>query len=184
MKKILKIVGIIVGLFILGFAILVAYIYFTHKEAYNTDNKPYKNRIGYIDQNKALLNKRYKLCGDGFIQRTYNGSGLDGYALNKKHFRDLAYAEFNSNPYTDSGYLNFRFLVNCEGNAGWFEIIEMNLDLEEQKLNPNLVEELLQFTSQSKHWNILTYTKTGEAYNYYNYVSYRLENGKITEIIP
>lgn len=184
MKKVLKVIGIIIGLITLGFGILIAYLYFTIKNPYDTDNKPYKHIIGYINQDKALLNNTYKLCGDGYIQRTYNGSALDGYAINKKHFRDQAFASFNTNTYTDNGYLNFRFIVNCEGNAGWFEIIEMNLDLDEQKLNPDLVKALLNFTAQSKHWNILNYIKTGEAYNYYNYVSYRLENGKITEIIP
>ena len=184
MNKIVKIVGIVIGIIILGLGVIVAYLYFTHKEAYNTDNKPYKHIIGYINQEKALLNDTYKLCGDGFIQRTYNGSALEGYTVNKKHFRDQLLSAFNTNAYKDSGYLNFRFLVNCKGQAGWFEIIETDLDLVEQKINPELVSELLEFTSQSDHWNILSYEKTGDSYNYYNYVSYRLENGKITEIIP
>jgi hypothetical protein len=60
----------------------------------------------------------------------------------------------------------------------------MNLDLEEQKFNSNLVNELLEFTSDSKHWNILRYKENNTPYNYYNYISYRIENGKVTEIIP
>ncbi len=183
-KKIFKIIGIVLLTIILSIAGLIAYGYYYYNEAQDTENKPYKKYIGYIDQEKALLNDKYKLCGDAYIQRTYNGAALDAYYINKKHFRDEAFANFNTNTYTDNGYLNLRFLVNCEGHAGWFEIIEMNLDLEEQKLNLDLVKALLNFTAQSKHWNILSYTKTGEAYNYYNYVSYRIENGKIIEIIP
>ncbi|MEJ6791966.1 MAG: hypothetical protein QNK89_04335 [Lacinutrix sp.] len=62
--------------------------------------------------------------------------------------------------------------------------LDLDLDLEEQKLNSNLVKDLFEFTSQSKHWNILRYTKDNTPYNYYNYISYRIENGKVTEIIP
>lgn len=184
LKKIIKIVGIILGLIIIAITALLVFSYYNYQKHFNVENKPYKNYIGYIDQENTLLNDKYKLCGDGYIQRTYNGAALEAYTVNKKHFRDQLNTTFNNNEYTDSGYLNFRFLVNCEGNAGWFEIIEMNLDLVEQKLNPKLVDELLKFTSNSKHWNILRYTKDNTPYNYYNYISYRIENGKITEIIP
>ena len=107
-KKILKIIGIVLLIIILSIAGLIAYGYY-YNEAHDTENKPYKKYIGYIDQEKALLNDKFELCGDGFIQRTYNGSALDGYAVNKKHFRDQAFANFNTNTFTDDGYLNLRF---------------------------------------------------------------------------
>jgi len=183
-KKVFKITGIVLGAIILGFGLYVAYIYYNHKNAFDTTGKPYKNYIGYINPDTALLNSTYTLCNEGYIERTYNGAGLDAYYINKKEFRDQLALNYNGSEFTDSGYLNFRFLVNCEGNAGWFEIIELNLDLEETTLNPKMVANLLKFTSDSKHWNALKYTKEDLTYNYYMYVSYRIENGKITEIIP
>ena len=169
---------------VLSFAGLIGFGYYYYNQAHDTENKPYKKYIGYIDQEKALLNHKYELCGDAYIQRTYNGAALEGYFINKKHFRDQLNKQFSASQYQDSGYLNFRFLVNCEGNAGWFEVVEMNLDLEEQKLNSELVDELLEFTSNSEHWNILRYPKDNTPYNYYMYISYRIENGKVTEILP
>ena len=184
-KKVFKTIGIVLLTIIISITAITTYAYYTYQNKFSVENKPYKNYIGYIDQNNSLLNNKFKLCGDGFIQKTYNGAGLEAYYISKKHFRDQVVEKFNKkNKYNDSGYLNFRFLVNCEGNAGWFEIIEMNLDLVESPLNKNLVYELLAFTSNSKHWNILKYKKDNTPYNYYNYISYRIENGKITEIIP
>ena len=183
-NKIFKIIAIIFLVIFLSIAGLIGYTYYYYTVAHNTENRPYKNYIGYIDQENAMLNSTYKLCGDGDIKRTYNGSALEGYHINKKYYRDQLFNQFNTNNYKDSGYLNFRFLVNCEGNAGWFEIIEMNLELEQQQLNSELVDELLKFTSNSEHWNILRYPKDNTPYNYYNYISYRIENGKVTEIIP
>ena len=72
--------------------------------------------------------------------------------------------------------------MNCEGNAGWFEIIEMNLDLEESPLDKKMVETLFNFTSNPKRWKSLSYKEQPQ--NYYMYISYRVENGKVTEIIP
>jgi hypothetical protein len=183
-QKVLKIIGIALLVIALSIAGLIGYSYYYYTKAYDTTNKPYKNYIGYVDQENALLNDTYQLCGDGYIQRTYNGAGLEAYSINKGHFRDQLNKQNSFSQYQDSGYLNFRFLVNCEGNAGWFEVVEMNLDLEEQKLNSNLVNNLLEFTSQPEHWNILRYKKDNTPYNYYMYISYRIENGKVTEIIP
>ncbi|MCD8406882.1 hypothetical protein LNI98_02890 [Tenacibaculum dicentrarchi] len=181
-KKIIKITLISIATLFVMIAGVLLYGYCYFKEAYNTENKPYKNYIGYIDQNKALLNNKYQLCNDGDIYNTYSGAGLKAYKGSKKQFRDALNANFNTNNYTDSGYLNFRFLVNCEGNAGWFEIIEMDLNLKEKPLNKKMVEQLFKFTSNPTHWNVIPYNN--EPQNYYMYVSYRIENGKVTQIIP
>ncbi|MCD8414137.1 hypothetical protein LNI90_02945 [Tenacibaculum dicentrarchi] len=181
-KKIIKITLISIATLFVMIAGVLLYGYCYFEEAYNTENKPYKNYIGYIDQNKALLNNKYQLCNDGDIYNTYSGAGLKAYKGSKKQFRDALNANFNTNNYTDSGYLNFRFLVNCEGNAGWFEIIEMDLNLKEKPLNKKMVEQLFKFTSNPTHWNVIPYNN--EPQNYYMYVSYRIENGKVTQIIP
>lgn len=181
-KKVLKIIASIIGAIIIIIGVFIAYVYYSYTRDFNTENKPYKNYIGYIDQEKALLNDVYELCGEGNLYHTYSSAALKAFKGSKKQFRDTILAEYNHQNYTDSGYLNFRFLVNCEGNAGWFEIIQMNLDLEETLLNEKMVNELLELTSNPKHWNIISYNDAPQ--NYYMYISYRIEHGKITEIIP
>ena len=181
-NKIVKTILIIFGFIVISIGGLLLYSYFYFKKAYDTDNKPFKHYVGYIDKDKALLNNTYDLCNDGALIHTYSGAGLDAYKGSKKRFRDAINTNFNNNNYTDSGYLNFRFLVNCEGNAGWFEIIEMDLDLNEKPLYKPMVDELFKFTASKENWNVLNYKN--EPHNYYMYVSYRIENGKVTEIIP
>ena len=182
MKKWVKIV-----LFsLLGLALIVGvvigYFYLKFEQDFDTTDKPYKNYIGYIDQDKALLNKSYELCGDGDIYHTYSSASLKAYAGTKKQFRASLAQAYSGSSFTDSGYLNFRFLVNCDGNPGWFETIQMNLDLEEHPLNPQIVDSLFTFTAAAKNWNPLEF-RNGPS-NYYMYVSYRIENGKVVEIIP
>lgn len=182
MKKWVKIV-----LFsFLGLALVagtvIAYFYLKFEDNFDTTGKPYKNYIGYINQDKALLNDTYELCDDGAIYHTYSSAGLKAYSGTKKQFKSALAQTYTGTDFTDSGYLNFRFLVNCEGNAGWFEIIQMNLVLEESPLHPKMVDSLFQFTADSRNWNALEFNK-GPG-NYYMYVSYRIENGKVVEIIP
>jgi hypothetical protein len=182
MKKWVKVV-----LFsLLGLALLVGvvigYFYLKFENDFDTTNKPYKNYIGFIDQDKALLNDKYELCDDGRLYHTYSSASLKAYSGTKKQFRAALAQAYSGDSYSDSGYLNFRFLVNCDGNAGWFETIEMNLDLEESSLNPQMVDSLFTFTADPKNWNPLEFSDGPS--NYYMYISYRIENGKVVEIIP
>lgn len=183
LKKILIAIGIVLTILLVAVAVFIVYTKNQVVEAYNTENKPYKHYVGYIDQSKALLNDKHELCNKGALMHTYSSASLKAYAGSKKRFRNALNNTFNAKTnYTDSGYLNFRFLVNCEGNAGWFEIVEMDLDLKETPLNKDMVNDLFEFTSNSEHWDVVSYNE--KARNYYMYISYRIENGKVTEIIP
>ncbi len=182
MKKWVKVVlfsllGI--GLIIGG---ITGYFYLKFEKDFDTTDKPYKNYIGYIDQDNALLNNTYELCDKGNLYHTYSSASLKAYAGTKKQFRAALAQAYSGDSFTDSGYLNFRFLVNCDGNPGWFEIIQMNLDLEEHPLPSQMVDSLFTFTAEPKNWNPLEFRKGPS--NYYMYVSYRIENGKVVEIIP
>lgn len=117
-----------------------------------------------------------------YVKWAPHGTPKAVFEISKKHFRKTILSEYKNENYTDSGYLNFRFLINCEGNAGRFEIIEMNLDLEEIHLNDALVNQFLKLTSNPKHKKIFTYKDTPR--DYYMYISYRIEHGEIIEILP
>ena len=77
---------------------------------------------------------------------------------------------------------NLHLIVNCEGRAGRFEINELNLNLEKTNLNNHLVEDLLSITAEQKNWSV--FNVKAHPKNYYMYILYRIENGKITEILP
>ena len=164
--------------------VLISYLLYDYYIKYSSspdiENK-YSHYIGYLDPETTLLNDQ-ELCDNQKIYATHHGAPEYAYTINKKHFRETILSEYNSKDFKDSGYLNFRFLVNCQGKAGWFEINEMDLNLEKTNLNDKMVDKLLALTSNEKHWNTLRVK--GEPKNYYMYILYRIENGKITEILP
>ncbi|TVZ56693.1 hypothetical protein OD91_1989 [Lutibacter sp. Hel_I_33_5] len=181
-KKIFKITGIsIVSLLLLIFLAL-SIIYYTKVGKYSEDLKKYPKYIGFIDEKTSLLNDM-KLCGEKKILGKHHGLPKYAFYKNKGYFRKNILSKYNSKKFSDSGYLNFRFLINCEGKAGWFKITKMNLDLEETNLNDEMVNELLELTSNSENWNELSF-ENEKKYNYHMYILYRIENGKIVEILP
>ncbi|MGK0379717.1 MAG: hypothetical protein ACJA1Z_003545 [Patiriisocius sp.] len=180
--RILKIVVyIVLGFFI--FTILAAfggYLYYANK--FPVDEIYYPNYIAYIDQENATLNDVYTLCDAEAIYYVHHSAAEEGYAGNKKQFRNNILASYKNEKYKDSGYLNFRFLVSCEGNPGWFKIIQVDEAYNPTQFSKRLVDQLLALTAKPEHWNTINVREN--PVDYYMYVSYKLKDGEITEILP
>ncbi len=180
--RILKIITFIVlGLCVLALLVFFGgWLYYTTK--FPVDEKAYPAYVGYINQETAVLNNSYQLCDPEAIYHVHHGASEKGYAGNKKQFKETLLLNYKNNNYTDSGYLNFRFLVTCEGKPGWFEIIQVDTNYNKTQFSEELVSQLLALTAQAKHWNIISFNDA--PVDYYMYVSYKLQNGEIVEILP
>ncbi len=75
-----------------------------------------------------------------------------------------------------------RFLVNCEGKTGFFRVQHMNPDLKETALDEALENKLLQFTKLLDGW--MPKEIKGLKVDYYQYLTYKIENGKVSEVLP
>lgn len=180
-KKILKIFGIVLGSITLIIAILVCWSYYMFVYSLVPEKEPFKHSADYINPEKALLNDGFEVCNENFILQYYNPERAT-YSEGKNGLRKFILSNYNSKNYTDSGYLNFRFIINCKGLAGRYVIHENNLNLEPKVFNEDLKNQLFQLTSQLKKWNPnFTHNEFRDSYMY---ISYRIENGKITEILP
>ncbi|WP_405202969.1 hypothetical protein [Dokdonia sp. LLG6352-1] len=181
-KKVIKITLItLVGLFLIVEVGIRIYNYNIYGK-YDIDEAKYPHAVGYINQSKALYNNTYELCDEDAIYDIHSPRHLKVFKNSKKSFRENVSSNFDSSLYSDSGYVTFRFIVNCKGEPGWFNIYQTNLNYEEIALNESLVSDLLDFTKNPDNWNVRVIgTKTVD---YYMYVTYRIENGKITEILP
>lgn len=179
--RILKIVGWIALSVLVICIALFAFSYYTYFGKFPEDKEKYPHFIGYVDKEEALHNDVYSLC-EGNIYKIHHGAPKDAYEGGKNTYKKYVLDHYKNEGFIDSGYLNFRFYVTCEGNPGWFEVLEIDMNYEETSLDPKLVTQLLNITSQPDNWAIY---KVGEnPVNYYHYVSYRIENGEITEILP
>ena len=139
------------------------------------------NSVEYINPETALGHKDFKTCNDDIIFNYYNPQSAS-YSEGKNNLRNFILSNYNSDNYSDSGYLNILFVINCKGEAGRYKVYENNLDLEPQKFNSQLKTELLNLTMKLKKWN--PNFIRGEYVDSSMYISYRIENGKITEILP
>lgn len=180
--RILKFITFLVlGLCILAILVVFGgYLYYNNK--FPVDDDAYPNYVGFINQETASLNDIYTLCDPETIYHVHHGASEKGYTGNKKQFRDNILANYKNENYSDSGYLNFRFLVTCEGNPGWFETIQVDSDFKKTRFSNKLVSQLRELTAKSENWNVINIEDN--PVDYYMYVSYKLKDGEITEILP
>ncbi|WCO01944.1 hypothetical protein [Psychroserpens ponticola] len=180
-KRILKYIGIVLGILVIAFACFIAYGYYMFNTSLLPDNEPFEHASHYIDPETALLNEGFNICDENYILQYYNTQELP-YPNGKNGFRNYINLAYVNDNYPDSGYLNIRFIINCEGEVGRFVIHENNLDLEPNTFSENLKNQLFKLTSEAKGWKPIFLHEDNR--DSYMYVSYRIEHGEITEIIP
>lgn len=82
----------------------------------------------------------------------------------------------------ESGYLVYRFVVNCEGKAGWFVTEQYDLDYQPKDFNQKLVDHLLKPLVAVDSWT--PGLINGTARDSYVYITFKFKDGELIEILP
>jgi len=142
----------------------------------------YPNQVGDIEFDEKIDDPQFKTCNKIVFQYYNFGKGLQ-YQGEKIKILE-AFKEFNAIHSTDdSGYVTIRFIVNCEGKTGRFRIQEMNNNYEPKKFSDDVKTQLLKITQSLNGW-IVSMDEGGSKLDYYQYLTFKLESGRIIEIMP
>jgi len=143
----------------------------------------YPNQVGDIVFDKNLDNPDFKRCMDrDYGIQYYNDS--KGFQYEGEKLAIINELEKLNLPSSKkiNGYITIRFVVNCEGKTGLFRTQQMNENYLEENLDKDLAEKLLNFTKSLKGW--IPKESRGTKLDYYQYLSYKIDNGKVAEILP
>lgn len=148
---------------------------------------PQKNTIlhtvGELLPNETTEESSFQICGPqdrivqyyAFDEKTYTGE--------KKAIVDHFHRFFTANPsHTDSGLLRIRFVVNCKGESGRFHLLGMDTNYQEKSFDPELSTSLLEITKSLDGWKAMEVK--GRSYDYYQYLIFKIEDGRLIEIMP
>ena len=144
----------------------------------------FPRQVGDILFDPALDDPTFTICDSASVAQYY--SFFDGlqYEGEKTVVVDHFLSQYNPDPYrTESGFLSIRFLVNCQGVAGRYRVYsQVDEHLNPKQFSTALSEELMRLTKALDGWLVASYE--GEPWDYYQYLTFKLEEGKITEITP
>ncbi|MCE2893730.1 MAG: hypothetical protein LW721_04775 [Flammeovirgaceae bacterium] len=143
----------------------------------------YPENIGDIVFDKNLDDPSFKICNPDRIFQYYNlNTGLRYKGEKPKiseHFNELKTSEI---AYEQSGYITIRFIINCEGKTGYFRVQQMDNNFNRNVFDVELLEKFLLLTKQLDGW--ITHEKSGRSVDYYQYLTFKIEKGKLIEIMP
>lgn len=123
----------------------------------------------------------FQLCGLGIV-KPYYVTRLDYkgeiYSIDKAFEKDFISPKVNNN-----GIAKIRFHVNCKGETGNFIYEEYDTDYQTAELNDSIEVQITAITKKLNNW-IPGIDDEGEPVNSFKFLSFRIENGVITELMP
>ena len=141
--------------------------------------------MGDIESDSTLDNPKFKTCnGDENAFQYFNtGEGLR-YKGEKTALVSKIYNSYRpvKNSENQSGYFRIRFMVNCNGETGRFRILSSDFDYQDKRFDEAITKQLLSIVKSLDGWQIMT--KNEKSLDYYQYLIFKLENGRIIEILP
>lgn len=148
-----------------------------------SSSNAYPRQVGDIAFDPKVDDPNFKVCNESRAQQYYN---FDKGLLYKGE-KPAIVAHFNngfkpSQKSTETGFVTIRFIVNCEGKTGWFRVLGIDHDYKPKKFSAGLVNQLLTLTKQLNGWIVGEYN--GKTFDYYQYLTFKMENGRLIEIMP
>ena len=147
----------------------------------NFNDLEYKDQVGYLSPENKDWSPNFKRCSNKLPIGTYSSTAPYIFRENKGKFRKFIVENFNGNRFTDTGLLNLRFIINCKGDIGDIEVNQLNFDFEPIHLNNDLIDRLKRLSFRKENWK---FDLTDKPFDYYMYLIFRIENGKVVEILP
>ena len=145
--------------------------------------KEYLRWVGDIEHDSLSDGSYFTLCnGDENVFQYFNiGEGLQ-YDGEKKAIKNIFNEKYRPVETIQSGWVRIRFIVNCEGKTSRFRLIGSNLDYQEIDFDKRITTQLLDITKGLQGWKILSLQEN--PIDYYQYLIFKMDKGKIVEILP
>lgn len=148
------------------------------------EEQKYLRWVGDIEYNNKIDASNFKICnGEENVLQYFSTADGPVYSNEKSTILKLFKTNYLSqDDNTQNGLIRIRFIVNCEGKANRFRILESNNNYEEFQFNKEIVSRLLKITNNIEDWPILY--KNNLPVDYYKYLIFKIKNGQIVEILP
>lgn len=148
------------------------------------EKSDYLRWVGDIEQNDQIDKLDFKVCnGDNRVLQYFNLGEGPVYKGEKSRIINAFKSKYKSvNDKRENGLIRIRFIVNCEGKAGRFRVLQSDYNYQETEFDKEIVSQLMTITKGIEDWAVF---KRNEAtVDYYMYLIFKIKDGQLTEILP
>jgi len=154
----------------------------THAQQSTLSIEKNQYEVGHITFDESLDDPNFHLCDTLNLFQYYN---TDSHFKDNKdkisHYFLQLYKPVTDIP-QQCGYLTVKFIINCNGVTGRFRVFEMDSSYRSFAFDKRISDQLLNLTKALKGWKPAFYE--GKVYDSYQYITFRLRDGKIIRINP
>ncbi|MEM8894363.1 MAG: hypothetical protein AAGC88_07290 [Bacteroidota bacterium] len=144
-----------------------------------------EHRVAWIDKDQSMSDDTdFELCGHEIdIADYYNSTPQGTYVHNKRAMLDTIEAHLDKAKLAGpSGMLTFRFVVNCEGKVGRFIVQGYDQAYQKTTFNQETVDHLFGIIQRLEEWQPVVIRD--QPMDAYFYITFKLKDGEITDILP
>lgn len=143
----------------------------------------YPKMVGDIIFNPVTDKAGFDICNEKNIFQYFNTGGGLQYEGEKVAIEKIFKEKYRStNVKKESGMIRIRFVVNCKGETDRFRIIASDDNYNEKIFDPSITNQLLAITKMLNGWK--TKTLNGNKIDYYQYLIFKITDGRLKEILP
>jgi hypothetical protein len=149
-----------------------------------SEKKEYLRWVGDIEQNDQIDELTFKVCnGDDKILQYFNLGEGPVYSGEKSKILNTFKSNYKPIPNKkENGLIRIRFIVNCEGKAGRFRVLQSDYDYQEKEFDKEIVSQLLNITEGIENWEV--FKRNEVPVDYYMYLIFKITDGQLKEILP
>ena len=148
----------------------------------NEHKYEYLRHVGDIPFDSKLDNPEFEPCHEDLSFVHYNFNNPDLYEGEKpaiiKAFKTINLVESPKN----TGYITIRFMVNCKGQTGRFRVEQLDMNYKPKKFDNEIMDSILSTTKSLDGWLPATYDN--KEFDYYKYLTFKIVDNKIIDILP
>lgn len=128
--------------------------------------------------------KDFPLCDENKIYQYFNLGDNIHYEGDKPAIINAFKEKYDESLVkSESGLIRVRFVVNCHGDADRFRLIQSDLNYQEKIFDKNITDQIMAITRSLDKWG-LKLEDSGDPVDYYQYLIFKIIDGKINKILP
>lgn len=144
-----------------------------------------EHRVAWIDPKQTISDDSdFTICNHERRIMDYYNSTPDGrYLHGKRAMMDTIYSNLDKSKLFDQeGMLTFRFVVNCEGKAGRFIAKGYGVSYQPMTFRSETIDHLYGILQKLNEWRPVVLQE--ESRDAYFYITFKISNGEIINILP
>lgn len=169
---------------LLLFSFLLLLLLSCKSEKQADSENEYLRWVGDIEHNETTDKPAFKTCnGDEQILQYFNLGAGPLYPEEKSALLETFETQYKPvEANGQNGMIRIRFVVNCEGKAGRFRILQADNDYNEIEFDKRITNQLLEITKGIEAWRVMYWREIPA--DYYFYLIFKINDGQLTEILP